>query len=137
MLYSFALHIIGIVLWMGALFAVAQILKIGSEESLSAAMQKLLKKVWVGYMVPGVVLVLLTGFYQFAVGGIGVYMKQGWMHAKLTLVVLLLIVTALSFIQTQKIFSGERASRKVVSLVHAVSGFVLLVVVFLAKLKPF
>ena len=127
---SLALHIIGIVMWTGSLIVASRIIALGvnSANDNSAAW---LKKIFFGWTLSGLALVTLTGFYQLMVGGgPAVYFKQGWFHGKITLVIVLYIVTFL--------FAGflKQAQKKssTAMMIHGLTGLCLILIVFLTFL---
>ena len=133
---SLALHIIGIVMWVGGLLVLTRFFKlftaaIPKDESLA----KLLGRIYYGYVVPGFLLALITGIVQLSYRGAQFYLAQGWFHAKLGLVLLLIVVTAVSFYDLKKVRSGKTLSRARVAALHGIVGLVLLVVVFLTVLN--
>lgn len=86
-----------------------------------------------GFVVGGMVVVILTGLHQLTSGGIGLYMKQGWFHTKLTLVIVLIVVTAVVGNETAITKKGLPVSRKRMLVCHAITGMILVLAVLLTK----
>ena len=136
---SIALHIIGIVMWAGGLMIVTRFLKIFTNAGDgSAALSAMVHRVFHGYVLGGSVIALLTGLYQLFYRGLGFYFAQGWFHGKLTLIVLLIVVTALTFADVNKVKSGVTLSRGRIGAMHGLTGLALLGIVFVTILgSPF
>ena len=130
---SIAIHLVGIVFWIGGVLLLPRIMKaLVDAPQAAAALAPALKKVFFGFIVPGIVMVILTGVFQFFVGGgFGLYMKQGWFHGKLTFVILLLVATALLFGEVSKVISGGSPSRAKLGAIHGITALSLVAIVFL------
>ncbi len=85
MTISLSLHVFGIALWIGGLIFVLTL-----AGQVSAA---LLRKAMFKVVHPGMGLVLVTGVYQLLTRGMKFYMSQPWMHTKLTVVIILIVLT--------------------------------------------
>lgn len=134
---SFAFHVLGIIFWMGGLLFGTKLVKVAAAHASNAAIQTLSKKTLFGYILPGLIVTLVTGLHQLVAGGVGVYMKQGWMHAKLTLIAFLLWPTIVMFIDLLSMSRGESVNLKHGTLHHAITSFCLLVILILTFVKPF
>jgi uncharacterized membrane protein len=86
MLFARIIHIIGNILWLGggtvAAFAMAQLAVSSKETQLAAA--KVLRKVVLAVVTPGMLLGLGGGLYMLLMDWSTLYAKAPWMHAKLT-----------------------------------------------------
>lgn len=133
--YSYAIHTLGLVFWIGGLLFGCKIIKVASEDS--QAIQVLARKTAFGYIVPGLAITLLTGLHQLVGGGMAQYMKQGWMHAKLTLVAILLWSTFAIFMNLIAISKGEKGAAKTASIHHGLVSLILVVGLILVFAKPF
>ena len=132
---SLAFHIVGMVMWVGGLMILTRVLKVFSDElgdsrSLAAMVQGLYK----GFVLPGLLVAIVSGLYQLTSMGIGVYMKQGWFHGKLTLVVVLLVVTFFVGGEVHKVQRAQKLSAARLIALHALSSVALLGIVFLTIL---
>lgn len=121
---SILLHILGIVMWLGSLMICSRIMallvKNGADQS-----NVWQKKLLFGWLIPGLAITLLTGLYQASATGFAYYFKQGWFHAKLTLVVILI---AASILFVKQIISANY-SFKSLMIVHGVSALCLLLII--------
>jgi len=133
---SLALHLIGIVFWLGSLIVLTRLLSLGSDvvPKINDDLKRLSGKVFWGFSVGGLVLSTITGLYQITSSGVGYYMKQGWFHGKLTLVILLYGVTVVTAVQVKKFQFGAALSRKTVGILHGSSSLILVIAVFLTIL---
>lgn len=133
---SLAVHVVGIILWIGGLMIVSTYLKsatAGGGEVLAAPT----KKAWFGYVIPGFVMALLSGLYQISYRGMDFYRTQGWFHAKLTFVVLLIISTIMLSREVKRITTENQVNLGPVRAVQGITGLAFVVIVFLTILmKP-
>ena len=128
---SIALHIIGIVMWMGGLMILTRFMKLSAEGTVSApGFTAMLKRVYFGFGVGGCALTVLTGLYQLMTRGFGFYFSQGWFHGKITLVLVALVVTAVIGTLVKAVEAGRSVSKGRVIACHALMGTILLLVVF-------
>jgi len=129
---SLALHLIGMVMWLGSLLVLTRLFKLFTSPSgPQGELPNLMGRMLWGYVVPGFLLSLATGLYQMGYVGFGTYLAQGWFHGKLTLVFLLVVVTLLCFANVGKIRRGAPVSGGLASAMHGFVGFTLIVVVFM------
>lgn len=136
MAYSLAIHVVGIVFWVGGLLVLTRMLKLSSVEGAlpdgaRTEVAKMVKRSYFGLVIAGVVLSLVTGVYQILERGIGFYMAQGWFHGKLTLVIVLLVVTAVFGVQVRNAASGKPVKPGLVGMMHGLTSGILLVVALL------
>jgi putative membrane protein len=137
---ALAAHFIGLALWMGGGVVAASVAGLalseggeGKETALRAA-----RKAVIYWATPGMLIAWAGGLTVLIPDFGAIYASAGWMHAKLTLLVVLTAVTGVFTGRLRRAASGQKASGpgpfNVLGLVLAV-GLVLVVV--LAKLKPF
>jgi protoporphyrinogen IX oxidase len=90
MLWVKAFHIVFMVAWFAGIFYMPRLFVYHAmaEDKISIERFKIMeRKLYFGIMTPCMVITLVLGFVLWQWYGIGV--KQGWMHAKLALVLLL------------------------------------------------
>ena len=133
---SLAFHIVGLTLWVGGLVIIPRIMKgIKGETPESVLLGNAIRRVFLGFVVSGFVISLLTGIFQLETnGGPAVYMKQGWFHGKLTFVCLLVLATALLWGEVVKLKKGRPLSAKKLIAIHAISALSLIAIPFLTFL---
>ena len=137
---SLALHIVGLVMWLGGLMILTRCMKVFSrslpqeaEEAISA-FSTTIKRIFYGFCLPGALISLLTGLYQVFSMGAAYYMRQGWFHGKLTLILLLFIITFFVARELKKIQNQEILSAKRALALHAASAASLILIVFITIL---
>lgn len=94
MLWLKAFHIIFMVTWFAGLFYLPRLFVYHalSEDVVSRERFKVMeRKLFYGIMTPGAVLTILSGLWLLVDYGWAAYRAQGWLHAKLTLVGLLVV----------------------------------------------
>lgn len=135
MLISIALHIIGLTLWLGTLILISRLVAVvAADFEKHSGLVPFLSRAFKGYGFSGLALTLITGVYQLANRGVGFYMKQGWFHTKLTLVIVLLIVTAVLGASIAQLKRGETFSKGRGMALHGIAALCLVVIVFLTIL---
>ncbi len=133
---SIAFHLLGLVFWIGGLLFASSIIKYAPLGG-PTAIQTLSKKTLFGYIVPGLLLMISSGLYQLMTGGLSVYMKQGWMHTKLTFIVILIWSTIMLSLALIRISKGQSVNPKIGSIHHGIVALCLTVIIFLTIIKPF
>ena len=133
---SLALHLIGMAMWVGSLLVLTRLFKIFTKpSSQQGELPAILGRLLFGYALPGLVLSTITGLYQMGYVGFATYLRQGWFHGKLTLVLLLVVVTGLCFINLRKVRTGAALSSGLVAAMHGLVGFILIAVVFMTVMS--
>lgn len=89
----FVLHLIGFAAYLGAGFAQLQLMKksLASTGAMREELEKLAAKVIVAIEVPAIMLQIATGIVKLVMTP--EWLKQGWLHGKLTCVFFLLILS--------------------------------------------
>lgn len=131
---SFIFHILGIVMWIGGLLALASAFKSFESDPSSKqqdAYKRFIRKFWFVSVVPGLVLVLASGAYQFFIMGIPYYMSQGWFHGKLTFLIVLFVLTAITWTDVDAVSRGKAVSVKRYSAFHGIIGGLFLLILIL------
>ena len=89
-----ALHLIFMVTWFAGLFYLPRLFVYHamSQDKISVERFKVMeRKLFFGIMTPGMILTLLFGFLMIVDYAWDMYGQSGWLHAKLLLVVLLVV----------------------------------------------
>ncbi|MCB0310644.1 MAG: CopD family protein [Bdellovibrionales bacterium] len=135
MALSLALHVIGIVMWLGGLMIVTRLMKLSLlAQDMPRSGREAIARTFSSFALPGALLATLTGLFQLVVGGVQFYMQAGWFHAKLTLVITLYVVTVVVFFSLKKFVAEQDLSPKKCGVLHAISGALLLAIVCLTFL---
>lgn len=131
MTYSLALHLIGLVLWIGGLVLVPRMMRLTLENR--GGMAVAVRRVFWGYLIPGFVLTLITGLYQFDIGGRTAYFSQGWFHGKLLFLVVLVVITVLLATDVKRYAGAERVSPGRLMAIHGTAALSLILIMILMK----
>jgi len=132
-------HLIGLVFWLGSLLVVTQVLAIHSEEPSAearAALGRLEMKLFKGLAHPGAALMVITG--AILIGEHPHYLREHWLHAKLLLVALLIVLDLRVYFRATAHLTGraELRRRECVAL-HGAISLVFFGILILVMLKPF
>ena len=140
MLWVKALHIIFVITWMAAIFYLprlfvyhVQALNEGDTRG-SERFKTMERKLFNGIMTPGAVLSIVFGLWLW----LGYGISGGWLHAKLTLVVLLVAYHALCW-KHLRAFRDDRNTRseRYFRIINELPVFLLFGIVIFVVLKPF
>ncbi|WP_212631072.1 protoporphyrinogen oxidase HemJ [Pseudomonas sp. KB-10] len=132
-----ALHIIAMVCWFAGLFYLPRLFVYHAMSDDTASQERFCimeRKLYRGIMIPSMIATLALGIWLLTLNP-GYYFSQGWMHAKLTLVVALVIYHHLCGAQLKCFARGENSRSHVFyrwfneAPVLALLGIVILVVV--------
>ncbi|MCL7946145.1 protoporphyrinogen oxidase HemJ [Marinobacter sp. ATCH36] len=140
MLWVKALHIISMVCWFAGIFYLPRLFvyHAACEDEPGRERFKIMeRKLYRGITTPSMVATVVFGLWLIGYNVQG-YMSQGWLHAKLLLVVLL-IVYHFYCGHLVKVFRDDRNTRSHVFYrwFNEVPVLVLVAVVILASVKPF
>lgn len=137
-----AFHIIAIVTWFAALFYLPRLFvyhTLAEQEQDQRGVERfriMERKLYRGIMTPAMLLTLLLGISLLSLNFKG-YMAQGWMHAKLTLVSLLLIYHFWCGNLIRRLALGINTRSHVwYRIFNELPVFILILVVLLAVVKP-
>lgn len=136
-----ALHVIFMVTWFAGLFYLPRLFVYHALTSdvVSAERFKIMeRKLYYGIMTPGMVLTLLFGVWMLTDYAWDLYRMDGWLHAKLTLIMLLVVYHVLCG-KWMVDFEHDRNRHSHVFFrwINEVPVLFLFAIVLLATLKPF
>lgn len=142
MAWYLAFHIIGLIVWLGALLDLTRILGYHVKEDISV--QKRLS--WMEFRMfffvstPGLIVSAVFGVLIFLKGGgVATYLKgSGWFHAKLTCV---LVLIGIHFWIGKKILKlrakPQNTKPTPYKILHGIAALAVVITVILVFLKPF
>ena len=143
MVWLIAFHIIGIIVWMGGLATLSRLL--GHHASLEsaearAALVTFERRSYLAAVLPAFLVTLGTGLAMLMANGFGHYLKAdgpwgGTFHAKLTLVVGLIVADQLVFAKMRKLHRDDQGSRAFFMAVHGITGLAFMIIVILVKTR--
>jgi len=140
MLWLKALHIIFMVTWFAGLFYLPRLFvyhAMATDETSLTRFKIMERKLYFGIATPGMLLTVLFGGALLSLNPVG-YMQAGWMHAKLSLVILLIayhvyLAKLLFAFKCDKNTHGHVFYR----ILNEVPVLFLVAVVILVVVKPF
>lgn len=141
MLWVQALHIIFVVTWFAALFYLPRLFvyHAQTEDAAGNARFKIMeRKLYRGIMTPSAILTVIFGIWLLTFYDLATLKSMGWLHAKLTLVVLLLAYHHICG-RYLKQFANDanRRSHVFYRWFNELPVLVLIAIVILAVVKPF
>ena len=140
MLWIKAFHIIAVVCWFAAIFYLPRLFvyHAQSDDTISKERFKIMeRKLYRGIMTPSMIAVLILGGWMLALNP-SYYFSQGWMHAKLTLVTLLVgYHFYCGHVLKQFTNDVNAKSHTYFRVLNEVPVIILVIVVILAVVRPF
>lgn len=137
--WALLFHVFGIVFWMGGLLIVTQVLAAHTKEQspeARKALERLELKLLNGMAHPGAVVTLIAGITVVVIEP--AYMYQTWLHAKLTLVAILIGLDFLIYWRTKGFHAGDvDLTRKECMMLHGAVSLVFLGILIMVMIKPF
>ena len=134
-----ALHIVSVVCWFAGLFYLPRLFVYHAQSQDSISQERFVimeRKLYRGIMLPAMIASLVFGIWLLSLTP--GFLSQGWMHAKLTLVVLLVGYHHMCGAQLKRFARGEnKRSHVFYRWFNEVPVLVLLAVVILVVVKPF
>ena len=132
-------HLIGMVFWLGSLLVVTHVLAIHSEEpspEARAAFGRLEMKLFKGLAHPGAALMVITG--AILIGENPHYLREHWLHAKLLLVAILIVLDFRVYFRATALLAGRaELRRRECMALHGTISLVFFGILILVLLKPF
>ena len=135
-----AFHIIAVITWFAAIFYLPRLFVYHADatDTISRERFKIMeRKLYRGIMTPSMIVVIALGAWMIALNP-DFYLSQGWLHAKLTLVTLL-VVYHFYCGHLLKIFRDDRNERSHVFYrwFNELPVFLLLGIIILVVVRPF
>ena len=135
-----AFHIISIVCWFAGLFYLPRLFVYHAQSEDSVSKERFCvmeRKLYRGIMGPAMIATIIFGGWLISLNP-GGYFSQGWMHAKLTLVVLLIGYHHMCGAQVKRFARGENTRSHVYfRWFNEVPVLFLIAIVILAVVNPF
>ncbi|PBQ20941.1 TIGR00701 family protein [Pseudomonas congelans] len=135
-----ALHVISMVCWFAALFYLPRLFVYHSMSEDTVSRERFVvmeRKLYRGIMTPAMIATLVFGGWLISFDPSG-YFSQGWMHAKLALVVLLIGYHHVCGAQVKRFACGENGRSHVFyRWFNEIPVLILIAIVILVIVKPF
>lgn len=133
--YSLSLHLLGIILWFSSLMYITRLIKVAAAgNQYEPGLVTFIGRSWKGILLPGLVLTLLSGLYQISKLGFGVYMQQGWFHTKLTLLIILFVVTFFVGKEVKNVQARSVTNPSRSMMLHGISALLLILIILVTML---
>ncbi|MCK5728354.1 MAG: protoporphyrinogen oxidase HemJ [Methylococcales bacterium] len=136
-----ALHLIFMVTWFAGIFYLPRLFVYHamSEDETSCARFKIMeRKLFYGIMTPGMILTLIFGFWMLFDYAWVLYASMGWLHAKLTVLVALLIYHYYCYRWLQDFKHNQNhRSHVFYRWMNEIPVLFLVLIIILAVVKPF
>lgn len=129
------LHFLGVTFWLGS--AVAVSLAAAAPTPWESGLAQALRKVTLRVTTPAMLIAFAGGFGMLIPSFAEVYAKQGWMHAKLTLLLVLAGATGVLTGKLRRWSEGEEVADQTFSRLAAVIALIGILIVTLAVFRPF
>lgn len=140
MLWLKALHLITMVTWFAGLFYLPRLFVYHTQvkdEDNNARFKIMERKLFWAITTPGGVLTLILGTAMIVNYGMDWFRLQGWLHAKLALLLLLALFHIWCGQLLRELARNQRRSEKFYRLINEIPVFPLIGIVLLAVLRPF
>lgn len=128
-------HFVGIVFWVGTAMAVAMIAS--APSSADSGLARALRAVTIRVTTPAMLLAFAGGFGMLIPKFVEVYAKQGWMHAKLALLLVLAGVTGVLTGKLRRWAEGQDVDPRAFSRLAWGIAILAILIVTLAVFRPF
>ncbi len=137
--WALVFHILGFVFWMGGLLVVTQVLAMHTEETAPEArdaLTRLENKLLRGIIHPGAAITVVAGIVVVVLQPD--YWHQTWLHAKLTLVAILIALDLIVYFRAKAFHAGRiELQRRECKMLHGAISLVFLGILVLVMIKPF
>lgn len=138
--YVLAFHVIAMVAWFAGLFYLPRLFIYHTQATDSISLERfkiMERRLFRGIMTPAMLITIILGIWLLMENP-GYYFKAGWMHAKLTFVILLIIYHHLCLIYMKKFARGENKHGTFFYRVfNEIPTVLLIAIVILVVVKPF
>jgi putative membrane protein len=137
--WTLVFHIMGLVFWVGSLLVVTHILAVHTDETspeIRATLGRLETRLFKGLTHPGAALMVITG--TLLVAQDPEYLREHWLHAKLLLVLVLIVLDLRLYLRTVAFQAGKiELTRGECMTMHGAIALVFSCILILVLLKPF
>lgn len=130
------IHVVAIIAWMAGLFYLPRLFVYHVTYPENGSMLKIMElKLYKIIMNPAMIVSIITGFVLFFGGG---FERDGWMHAKITCVILLIMFHSLLNSWRKQLAVGQCSkSSKFFRIINEIPTLILIMIIILVIAKPF
>ena len=137
--WALVFHVVGFVFWMAGLMVATQVMAAEAVEPSAEArraLERLERVLFKGVAHPGAAITVVAGITVVAIQP--GYLYQRWLHAKLTLVAVLIALDLMAWFRAREYHAGAAPLRRgFCKGIHAAIATVFLGIVILVMIKPF
>ncbi len=138
--WTLVFHILGIVFWLGSLLVVTHLLAYDAESE-SAEVHELLNKLegklFKGIAHPGAIITVISGAVLISTNA-HYYLHAAWLHTKLFLVIILIVLDAITYIRAKAFHAGRiKLQRKECMALHGGIALVFIGILIMVLIRPF
>jgi putative membrane protein len=139
--WALAFHLVGVVLWMGGLLTFSRMLGYHARELPSVRPRFSFVEGRMNWLVavPGAVLTIACGLWLMSIYGAAWFRVARWMHWKLLLVMVVLIIHVILTVWQRRIARrspDEKVNRALAASLHGTLGLLLIGILLLATHQP-
>ena len=140
MAWTLVFHILGIVFWLGSLLVVTHVLAFDAEtesEEVHEVLNRLEAKLFNGIAHPGAIIAVISGAILISTNP-QFYLHAAWLHAKLFLVVILIVLDAITYIRARAFHAGRiTLRRKECMMLHGGIALMFIGILVMVLIRPF
>jgi protoporphyrinogen IX oxidase len=131
-------HLFGVIFWIGGLLIVTTMLAAAADErdAAQAAVLRLAHRLFNSACNAGAAITIVFGILILV--SEPEVMRQGWMHVKLTLIGLLIVLHVWMHLRSRRIGAGPKAAtRREFQIMHGLVSVMLLAILVMVIMRPF
>jgi len=137
--WALVVHVVGFVFWMAGLLVLTSVMAVHAEErspEAGSALKRLEMKLLNGMAHPGALITIGAGTVLIVIQP--AYVHQSWLHAKLSLVVILIGMNLFLHMRARELADKPFKARPgQFRMLHGVISALFLIIVILVMIKPF
>ena len=138
--WTLVFHILGIVFWLGSLLVVTHVMATDADadsEEVHEALNRLEGKLFKGIAHPGAIITVISGAILISTNP-QYYVHAAWLHAKLFLVIILIVLDVITYIRAKAFHAGKiTLQRKECMILHGGIALLFIGVLILVLIRPF
>jgi protoporphyrinogen IX oxidase len=138
--WTLVFHILGIVFWLGSLLVITHLLAYDAESSsteVHEALNRLEQKLFKGIAHPGAIITIISGTILISTNT-QYYLHAVWLHIKLFLVVVLIVLDVVTSIRAKAFHAGKiKLQRKECMALHGGIALAFTIILIMVLVRPF
>lgn len=140
LMWTLVFHILGIVFWLGSLLVVTHVLASDADsesDEVHEILGRLEAKLFNGIAHPGAIIAIISGAILIY-GNPGYYLHAAWLHAKLLLVAIIIVLDAVTYIRAKAFHAGRiTLRRRECMMLHGGIALIFIGILIMVLVKPF